>query len=231
MLKQERFELRLDQATIDRLDGWRRQQDEAVSRAEAVRRLVDVGLEVTSGKPITFSDGEKLLLLMMSDVYKKLKIDTGFDPDFLDKVISGGHLWAINWHYNDIISSDIDSEVIVNEVSSILSMWSLIEVTLAELSADDQDKFAIQSAQFGLRPKFPGFDGNNEGKHHRVAKLMVDDLGRFDTFTGRSLNSHTPMIDSYRKMLSLFKTLRHNKVGWRPSVDQIIQLLQAQIGR
>lgn len=40
----QRFEMRLDQRDLDRLDAWRAKQPDLPSRAEAVRRLVDVGL-------------------------------------------------------------------------------------------------------------------------------------------------------------------------------------------
>lgn len=45
--KSERFELRLDPDTINRIDEWRGEQADLPSRSEAVRRLVNSGL----GKP------------------------------------------------------------------------------------------------------------------------------------------------------------------------------------
>jgi len=43
--KTERFEMRLDEATIKRIDDWRRAQPDLPSRAEAIRRLVDQALK------------------------------------------------------------------------------------------------------------------------------------------------------------------------------------------
>ncbi len=43
-VRSERFELRLDQVTIQRIDAWRSDQSDLPSRAEAMRRLVDAGL-------------------------------------------------------------------------------------------------------------------------------------------------------------------------------------------
>jgi len=37
--KTERFEMRLDQGTLDQMDKWRSSQSDLPSRAEAVRRL------------------------------------------------------------------------------------------------------------------------------------------------------------------------------------------------
>lgn len=41
----ERFEMRLSENGVVRLDEWRREQRDLPSRAEAIRRLVDYGLE------------------------------------------------------------------------------------------------------------------------------------------------------------------------------------------
>lgn len=40
----KRFEIRLPQADIARIDAWRDNQDDAPSRSEAVRQLIEYGL-------------------------------------------------------------------------------------------------------------------------------------------------------------------------------------------
>lgn len=42
----ERFEMRLSADDVIRLDDWRRQQPDIPSRAEAIRRLVELGMTV-----------------------------------------------------------------------------------------------------------------------------------------------------------------------------------------
>jgi hypothetical protein len=42
--KESRLEMRVDTSWLKRIDDWRRQQDEIPSRAEALRRLTDIGL-------------------------------------------------------------------------------------------------------------------------------------------------------------------------------------------
>ena len=42
--KNERFELRLDSETLERIDEWRSERPDLPSRAESVRRLVEAGL-------------------------------------------------------------------------------------------------------------------------------------------------------------------------------------------
>ena len=46
--KESRLEMRVDETWLKRIDDWRRQQDEIPSRAEALRRLTDLGLRQAS---------------------------------------------------------------------------------------------------------------------------------------------------------------------------------------
>jgi hypothetical protein len=48
--KTERFEMRLDSETIERVDEWRREQPDLPSRSEAFRRLVELGLNAPGPK-------------------------------------------------------------------------------------------------------------------------------------------------------------------------------------
>jgi metal-responsive CopG/Arc/MetJ family transcriptional regulator len=49
--KTTRFELRLPPELGDEIDGWRRTQQDIPSRAEAARRLIELGLEAARQKP------------------------------------------------------------------------------------------------------------------------------------------------------------------------------------
>jgi hypothetical protein len=49
-------------------------------------------------------------------------------------------------------------------------------------------------------PKFFGFDGNNEGEYMSIASFLVEKLRRFESFKGRSFNSHVPVVERYRRM-------------------------------
>ncbi|HVJ33167.1 MAG TPA: ribbon-helix-helix domain-containing protein [Terriglobia bacterium] len=50
--KTERFELRLEVETIGRVDEWRRAQSDNPSRSEAMRRLIETGLETTTTRQV-----------------------------------------------------------------------------------------------------------------------------------------------------------------------------------
>jgi uncharacterized protein len=44
--KTERFEMRLDVEMLQRIDEWRRRQNDIPSRAETIRRLIEIALKV-----------------------------------------------------------------------------------------------------------------------------------------------------------------------------------------
>ena len=48
------------------------------------------------------SDGEKLILLILADMYKHLEIEGNFDPDFIATTIHDDHLWGFKWKYTGI---------------------------------------------------------------------------------------------------------------------------------
>ena len=48
--KSSRFELRLYPVTIEIIDNYRRNQKIIISRAEAIRRLLEIGLKVEESK-------------------------------------------------------------------------------------------------------------------------------------------------------------------------------------
>lgn len=96
--KSERHELRIDEEQLSRIDKWAREQPNQPTRAEAVRRLVNLGLSAGSSRVVRFSDGEKMLILMMGNKFKALNIEnTESNPNFLAKVIYGGRYWAPKW--------------------------------------------------------------------------------------------------------------------------------------
>ena len=50
MEKDARFEMRASAAWLKGVDGWRRKQPDLPGRAEAIRRLVALGLKPSAGK-------------------------------------------------------------------------------------------------------------------------------------------------------------------------------------
>lgn len=175
------------------------------------------------------SDGEKLILLMLSELYEKIGVNGETDPEFIKSAIFRDQLWGIPWKYSGIPFEHQETPAIVSEVVDILDMWSFIEEGYRALSDEDKSRLADSATPFGKDPKFRGFDGNNEVEHMGVASFLINDLDRFEEFKGRSMNSHMPSIDAYRRMLRVFEPMRRDLAHGRLSVSELTSVLCAQI--
>lgn len=226
----ERFEMRVDEEMLERLDEWRGKQDDVPSRAEAMRRLVDLGLGKTSSA-VSFSDGEKLLMLMMRDLYKGMKLKGGeTNFDFVADVIYGGHYWAPTWEMTGLFHSHIDKPEEVTLVVDTLDMWSFMEGAYAKLSAEDKKLLASSVPHRGEHVQFAGFDGNNESTYLGIAQFLIHKMDRFTEFKGRELNSHAPSVGRYRRMLAVFLPMRAALSGVELNAQQLIKILKGADG-
>lgn len=229
----ERFEMRLGQSDLDELDAWRARQADVPSRSEAVRRLMEQGL-AAEGKPekrdIRLGDGERLILVMLCQLFKHLKLKGGeIDADFVEDVIFGGHYWGLDWKYSGLYHGHEDSRAVVTEVVNILDMWYFLERGYAALSKKDKDRVAAEAEPFGSNVRFPGFDGNHEGEHMGVADFLIKKLDRFSEFEGRGLNAHMPTLEGYRRMLPVFEPIRKTLTGRDLNATEIIEILNARL--
>jgi uncharacterized protein YfbU (UPF0304 family) len=223
--KNERFEMRLDEDILRRIDGWRASQDDVPSRAEAIRRLVETGL---AGDGTTrLSDGERLLLLAMRDVVRHLKVkDPQTDLDFVSDVILGGHDWALQWRMPGVFHGHRDNPTNVSRVVDVLDMWDAIERGYEQLSKADRQRLANEVPAIGTAGRFWGFDGNSEAEHLGIAQFLIEKMDRFARFSGRKLNSHMPTRQIYDRMLAAFGRMpRH--VGTELSYEEIAAIFRA----
>ena len=225
-LKSERFEMRLDPETLEKVDVWRMQQADLPSRAEAVRRLMKNELSELESKPLKFSDGEKLIMIMLCELFKHLKIDSEIDPLFIEDALYGGHYWSLEWQYPGIFDVQADSIETVREVLDVLEVWWFLEKSYENLS--DQDKGRVKKEAKLEEVVFLGFDGNYETEYLVIAKFLINKLDRFTHFKGRALNSHMPSIDRYRRIVRAFELMSPNLTGRDLSADHIIELLNAR---
>lgn len=224
----ERFEMRLGQSALDRVDAWRARQADLPSRSEAARRLMEAGLGASGAdRQVRFSDGEKLLLVMLCQLFKQLKLKSEIEPDFVEAAIHGGHYWGLEWRYSGIFHGYEDTKAVVTEAVDVLDMWSFLESGFRKLPKEEKDRVAAEAAPFGKNVHFAGFGGNDESEHFGVARFLIDELDRFSGFKGRNLDTHVPMMDAYRRMLSVFGPIRRNLTGGDLSGSQIIEILNA----
>ena len=174
------------------------------------------------------SDSEKLILLMLCEVYKSLNIKGDIDPKFVEAAIHGGHYWGLEWDYPGIFHGVEDNETTATEVCDILDMWDFVERAYGTLSKADKDRIETEADPFGKNVVFLGFDGNNESEHMGIAIFLIHEMGRFSGFKDRDLNSHGASIDGYRRMLATFKPIRGTLSQSGLSTSQIIELLIAR---
>ena len=227
--KSERFEMRLNPETLEEVDAWRMRQADLPSRAEAVRRLMKNGLSEMESTPLKFSDGEKLIMIMLCELFKHLKIDSEIDPSFVEDALHGGHYWGLEWKYPGIFDVQAYSMATVHEVLDVLDMWPYLEQSYANLSEKDKERVKEEAKPFGGDVVFLGFDGNKEIEHLVIAEFLINKLDRFIEFGDRDLNSHMPSIDGYRRMVRVFKTMKPKLWGINSlSADHIIEILNAR---
>jgi uncharacterized protein YfbU (UPF0304 family) len=227
--KSERFEMRVDQQTIDRVDEWRGEQTDFPSRAEAIRRLVDKALSTSKSDDQTdFRGADKLIISMLCEIHPAFKERPELDPRFIREALLGGHNWALRWRYPGTFEPYRDDETSLHEVVDILDMWSFVERGYENLSAEDKDRVKKEAHPFGEHVQFTGFDGNYETNQMGIARFLVEKLDRFSEFEGRGFNSHAPSLDAYRRMLRVFLPMRNTLTGGRMSAKQIIAVLTEQ---
>jgi uncharacterized protein YfbU (UPF0304 family) len=228
--KTERFELRLDEDLIATVDEWRMEREDAPSRAGAVRQLIEAGLRVKHRHAVEFTDGEKMIVLMLCDLMTALKVKGETNPEFLKSVIFGGHYWGLKWGLSGVFHDHVDKPQVVRDVADILDMWTFVESAYAKLPKKEKDRIEKEAPPFGKYVSFRGFDGNNEAEYLNVAAFLIEDLGRFSMFKDRDLNSHAPTVAAYKRMVRLFEPMRVNLGGGTElGADQIIKLLQARV--
>jgi uncharacterized protein YfbU (UPF0304 family) len=234
-LKTERIEIRLDSDTIVRIDGWRMRQDDVPSRSEALRRLIEGGLEDHTPEGFRLKNSEKLMTWMLSEILKhqiearKDQRDAKYDMKSVDLIrdaIVGGHFWALTWELTGVLHNHVDDPKKVHTVVDILDMWSFIEEAYAGFDDEGKQRIEAEVGITGKDPRFLGFDGNSETEYMSIGQFLVDRLGRFECFKGRDFNSHFPTIDQYRRMADAFEPIRKSLVGRGLSPGEVIELLK-----
>lgn len=172
------------------------------------------------------TDGEKLIILMLSELYDKFGVDGEIESDFIRSAIFSDKTWSIPWKYSGIPFENQETPEIVKEVLDILDMWSFIEYSYGELNDEGKGYVEKEAAPFGKDPKFRGFDGNNETEYMGTASFIVNQLDRFEEFKERRFNSHCPLVDGYKRMLSVFEEIREDIHFESLNAEQITRIIK-----
>jgi len=171
-------------------------------------------------------NGEKLILIMLSEIYERLEIQGQIDPRFVRNAIGSGNAWSLSWQYPEIFGAQEANETVRREVVDFLDMWSLIEFSYKYLSSTDKEHVA-EVGPLGRNVQFYGFDVNSETEYLNVARFVIDQVDRFSEFRGRTLNAPMPAVRGYRRMYAAFQPMRKSLVGNRNlEAMQIIELVK-----
>ncbi len=177
-----------------------------------------------------FTDEQRLIVIMLADIQKSMKVHGEFDADFIKKVAIDKHEFAIPFEHSGAFSSS-DNELPegFKFVIDVLDMWSFIEDGLKNLDAAGRTSLEATAGKFALTAKFDGFDGNGETELMAYTRLLVNDLNRFTEFKGRSFNSHSLREARYAAMHSLFEPIRDTVMGDRElNAAELAQILTAK---
>jgi len=173
------------------------------------------------------SDGEKLILVMLSELCQKLKTGNEDDAKLVQEAIYSGNLWGLEWAFPGIFHDSEPTEEMLHTTVDILDMWSFLERGHEALSPADKGRVGKEASSIGV--KFRGFDGNNEAAYISIARFLIEELDRFQQFDGRDLNSHAPYLGAYARMLTVFLPLRTTLGSSDLNANQIISILKEAI--
>lgn len=176
---------------------------------------------------LNFSPEQRLIIALLCDLHRapeNREFQEG-NIKLISGAISGGHDWAIDWELGGIFPETTDSDDDVSFVTDVLDMWDFIELGWKKLNDEEKQQVHDAVPYLGDGPTFIGFDGNNETGYMLIARMMIEEMGRFSTFKGRSLNSHSPKVDRYQDMLKSWPDVRKTLHRGEMTVEQMITLL------
>lgn len=178
---------------------------------------------------MAFTDEQKLIVSLLTDIHAHLGISNGLDPVFVQKMVSSDNAWALNWRYNGLFSSS-HTPPKVRRVAEVLEMWEVVERTVAGLEPAEREEAESVTRPVGLAgARFQGYSGNDEDEYS-IVHILVEDLGRWASFRGRDFNSHMPMVEVYDRMLDVYQSVNPaNEFSPTLSVKDLSEVLNAAI--
>ncbi|MGA8121313.1 YfbU family protein [Rouxiella badensis] len=179
---------------------------------------------------MSYTQAEKLQIMLLCDIHRALGIEDSYDPDVIEEAITTDNNWAIGWKYQNLNDGSKTPPHVTFFVDTV-DMYKILQYTYQHFSSDDRVEVESKLTNFHGEKSlvFPGFDGNNETDYLSVG-YMLEKLGRFEG-TDITKNSHMPCVDTYRRMLDVFlparsKDWNHNK---GISKESFIAVFQAKI--
>jgi uncharacterized protein len=174
------------------------------------------------------SQGEKIILTMLSEIYQKLGIQGEIDPNIVKTSIFSGHTWVLEHKYPVFIEAIEPSDSDINETCEILDMWQRLEASYDSLDEAGKREVEKNAKIYGKDPRFIGFDGNSD-PHFGIAHHLIEDLDLFKRFKSQGLNAQATVLDGYRRMLVEFRKMQSSASGRNLDASEICRMLNALV--
>src|ERR1700735_20135 len=109
------------------------------------------------GNLVKLTNPEKLILLMLSEIYEKLNLDQ-VDTKLLRSAIYSENTWALDWEMPGVVGSDSEpTPPFVRQVVNYLDMWTFLEEAYARFDSAAREQIEKEAEPFGKHVRFPGF--------------------------------------------------------------------------
>ena len=176
---------------------------------------------------MNLSDGDKLMLVMLSEIYRRLNIRGEIDPELVLASVMSDQLWGLKWKYGSLLNAPGDTPPVVQETSDILDMYRALEPSFERLPKAEQERVEREAFPWGAEHHFQGFDAGDP--HHRVVAYLVDTLGRYPELKGRDLDAgSSTRLPIYRRMLVRYAEITEGRAPRDGlTAEQIIDILRA----
>lgn len=162
------------------------------------------------------SKKDRLIIANQLKILAKLYPSESNEYENQRKAIEYGYSLNYSGLFDSIYDEMLKEEC--QEVIDILKMYRAITFSFQKL----KDKIGINEYHL----KFQGFDGNNETDQYSYVCYFIIDLNRFQELKYGleypDLNSHSPMLDKYRKMLDVWKEYNNKNQLTKEDIINII---------
>lgn len=179
---------------------------------------------------MSYTQAEKLQIMMLCDIYKALEIKNNLDPDVIEEAVSSDNTWAIGWKYQSLHDGSETPEHVKLFVDTV-DMYNILKYTYGYFTDDEKAEISAAVPHFGgiKHLEFPGFDGNNESEYLSVG-YMLKLMGSF-VGTHLTKNSHMRSVEIYRRMLDVFLPARDGDWTHEAGIskESFIAVLKARI--
>ena len=174
------------------------------------------------------SNSEKLIIMMLCEIFQKLELSKGFNSQFIEAAIGSGNTWAIEFEYSGIDFEDTELPELVSDVFDYIQMWELIEISYSRLTPEEKKSLEESVDYLDKSAKFPGFSELSEAPYLNVAQFIIKEMGRYTLFKDRDLDCHFPVVHQYNRMMEVYNSVNDLSHTNPLDLSQLVAILNAR---